>query len=111
MNFREERLEIAADAQKIRFHGLWAVMTALKSNVITEGFRGRVDRNAVHFAESKIRVGCGSICARGRAINCHTKKNGPLVNQAIHCPREPSWLPGRVSNVHFLTAPSASRGG
>jgi hypothetical protein len=108
VNVWEERFKIATNPGQVRFNRFGVNVATLKGDVITEGFGTEVNGNVMHFAEGEIEVGCRSVSAGSRVVNCHTKKDGSLVNQVIHCPKKPSWLPGHAGDVHFLTATNTS---
>jgi hypothetical protein len=102
-------LEVATDARKVGFNGLRVDVTALKSDVVAEGFGSWVNRYVVKFAEGEVRVSGGGVRVHGGIINRHTEKYGALMDQAVQGPGLPNRLPRHVSDVdHFLNAPITS---
>ena len=94
MNFRQERFEIVTHTSKIGCNGFKANVTALKGDIITEGFKGRVNQEMMQLAESEIRISCRGVCIGGCVVNIHSKKNGVPMNEMLHCPSKPYRLPG-----------------
>src|SRR5882762_4325169 len=106
---REKLFEVATNARKVRFNRLGIDVAALESDVVTESFRGGVNGDVMQLAKSEIRVCRRSVCICSGVVNHHSKKDGVLINKAIHCPRQPNRLPGHMGDTnHFFTTPNAS---
>jgi hypothetical protein len=106
---RKKWLEVATDAQEVGFNGLRIDVTALKSDVVAEGFGSWVNQYVVKFAEGEVQVSGRGVCVCGGIINCHSEKYGALVDQVVQGPGLLNRLPRCVSDVdHFLNAPITS---
>jgi hypothetical protein len=106
---RKKWLEVATDAQEVGFNGLRIDVTALKSDVVAEGFGSWGNQYVVKFAEGEVQVSGRGVYVCGGIINCHSEKYGVLMDQVVQGPGLLNRLPRHVSDVdHFLNAPITS---
>jgi hypothetical protein len=94
VNIRKERFEVVANSRKVRLNRFWIDVAALEGDVVAESFRGGVDRKVMEFAKSEVRICCRRVGAGSGVIDCHTKEDGLLMNEALHCPGLLIRLPG-----------------